>query len=632
MKRVLLVSMPFASVRYPSLALGLLKPLLEREAVSCDVSYLNIAFQACTSGHDMYEEIGDLIVVGEWVFGEELFGEEWAQSGRGKLDAIPVDASLLARGFNPRAIRDNLAFLRSKARPFIQECMDTVNWNHYSIIGFTSVFSQHVASLALARRIKQRWLEKIIAFGGANCDDVMGRALLRLFPFVDWVFMGEADLSFPQAVTQWFAGRPPEGIQGVAYRHDGRIIEQGSGQSVELDSLPYPNFDDYFAALKKWARADLPLAWIPLEFSRGCWWGEKHQCIFCGLNRRTLHFRHKSPQRAEAEIGTLTERYGVSKVMLTDAILDMRFFKTLLPALSAEGKSVELVLETKANLNRRQVQVLRAAGVKIFQPGIESLDTEILAYMRKGTTLLQNVQLLKWAQEYAMLPRWNLLYAFPGENPEAYRRMALLIPSIVHLCPPIGVSPVKLERFSPLFEQGEKWGLRDIRHHAGYRSVYPFDQEDLDELASCFDCDFDGEDDIPTYIGPIKQEVEAWKQCWTQQEPPLLAFERGEGEKIVIYDTRPCRLSYRVELEGEMAIAYLACDGRRRFDSLANEVREQRGREYSGDASLRRGLDELVARCLMLREGDRYLSLANDLDVLKDHSGSVLAYLLAAKL
>lgn len=626
MRRVILVSMPFASVGYPSLALSLLKPLLEKEGVLCDVSYLNIAFQAYTGCPDVYKEAADYGIIGEWVFGEELFGEEWAESARARLDALlsPGKSKL-------RTIGENLASLRSMVGPFIRECMETVNWNNYGIIGFTSVFSQQVASLALARRIKQRWPEKIIAFGGANCDEIMGRALLRLLPFVDWVFSGEADLTFPQAVTQWFAGRPPEGIPGVAYRHKGQIIEQGHGESPELDSLPYPDFDDYFVSLKKWAPEALPSAYVCLEFSRGCWWGGKSQCIFCGLNCRTLHFRHKSPQRAEAEISTLTARYGVGKVILTDAILDMGFFKILLPALSNGGGLEELLLETKVNLNRKQVHILKSARVKQFQPGIESLDTEILTYMRKGTTLLQNVQLLKWAREYGIYPVWNFLYGFPRENAEAYRRMALLIPSIVHLRPPGTVMPVVLQRFSPLFEQSKEWGLKAIRACAGYRSFYPFGQEDLDELAYIFDYDFDGKTNIPTYIGPVEQEMQAWQQCWEHREPPLLAFERQQYGKIVIYDTRPCRQGSQVELEGEMTIAYLACDARRRFDSLAKEIQENMGKEYCGDTRLRRCLAELVARRLMLREGDWYLSLANDLDVLKDHSGSVLAYLLASE-
>jgi len=618
--------MPFASVLGPSLALGLLKPLVEREGVPCDVSYLNIAFQAYTDYPGIYKEITHHHMMGEWAFGEELFGEKWAQSDRGKPEALDV---LLPS--DDSSLRDNLTALRAKAGPFIQECLDTVDWDDYTIIGFTSVFAQQVTSLALARRIKQRWPDKIVAFGGANCDEVMGPALLRLFPFVDWVFSGEADLSFPQAVTQWSGGRPPEGIPGVSYRRGVQIIEQGPGQSPELDSLPYPDFDDYFAALKKWAPAVLPCAYISLEFSRGCWWGEKSQCIFCGLNGRALNFRHKSPKRAEAEIKGLTKRYGTGKVLATDAILDMRFFRTLLPALAKQKKPVELFVETKANLNREQVQILKSAGVKKFQPGIESLDTETLAYMHKGTTLLQNVQLLKWAREYGMSPNWNLLYGFPGENAEAYRRMASLIPSIMHLRPPDVVMPVLLQRFSPLFEQSKEWGLKDARAHTEYRLLYPFGQKDLDELAYTFDYDFNGKDSIPTYINPVEQQVDTWQQRWNRSEPALLAFERQQRGRIVIYDTRPSRLSGLVKLEGEMAMIYLACDARRRFDSLANEIRKQRSKKYYGDATLRRWLDELVARRLMLRENDWYLSLANDLDVLKEHSSSALVYLLTSQ-
>ncbi len=607
-RRVLLLSMPFASVRYPSPALSLLKPIVEREGVACDVGYLNILFQAYSGNPDVYEGISDIMIIGEWVFGEELFGEKWAQSDRARLDRL--SAPVLPDEFMLRAMRDDLARLRSMAGPFIRECMDAIKWDDYSIIGFTSVFSQHVASLALARRIKQRWPEKIIAFGGANCDDVMGKALLRLFPFVDWVFSGEADLSFPQAVTQWFSGRSPQGIPGVAYRHNGQIVEQCASELPEMDALPYPNFDDYFSAVSKWAPAHVPFAPVSLEFSRGCWWGNKSQCIFCGLNRRTLHFRAKSPQRAEAEIKTLTARHKVHRVILTDSILDMRFFKTLLPALAEWRGLEELFVDTKANLNRDQMRMLKSAGVNLFQPGIESLDTEILAHMRKGTTLLQNVQFLKWAREYGLHPAWNLLCGFPGENPEAYRRMAFLVPLLVHLRPPAIVSPVLLVRFSPMFEQSQEWRLKDVRAHAGYGSVYPFPQEDLDQLAYFFDYDFEGKDDIPTYINPVKREVRAWQQCWEHDEPPLLAFERQPEGKIAIYDTRPCRLSYRVELEGEIATAYLACDAARQFDSLAGEIRENRGKEHSADAALRRALDELVARRLMLREGDRYLSLA----------------------
>jgi ribosomal peptide maturation radical SAM protein 1 len=608
MKRVLLVSMPFASVRYPSAALSQLKALLRERGIPCEVAYLNVLFRAFSNLPNVYEGIADLIMLGERVFGGILFGDQWSRSDRGRLESI--DSPLLPEERHREGILGGLAALSELTGPFTQKCLDTFPWNQYDVIGFTSVYSQHIASLALARRIKERWPDKIIAFGGANCYEEMGRALLRLFPFVDWVFNGQADLSFPEAVIRWSAGEAPHGVAGVAYRGGDGIVDQGAGRSPEMDSLPYPDFDDYFRALQKWAPDHLDSAPISLELSRGCWWGSKSQCTFCGLNCRSVAFRSKSAHRAEAEIRQLTERYGTDRVILTDSIVNMRFFTTLFPALAEWGGLEELFLEAKANLHREQVRLLKASGVSHFQPGIESLDTEMLSYMRKGTTLLQNIQFLKWAKEFGLYPTWNLLYGFPGENPEAYRRMAALVPSIVHLCPPMDLSPVLFVRFSPLLEESQSRGLSNIRAHSGYRSIYPFASEDLNELAYFFDCDFAGKDTIASYIEPLKNEVIAWKQSWMKQGAPELLCEQVREDRIRIHDSRPCSANRHEELNGEQALTYWACDTARSFESLRRETAQQRGRAYCGDDFLRRSLDQLVARRLMLREKDRYLSLA----------------------
>jgi ribosomal peptide maturation radical SAM protein 1 len=609
MNRVLLVSMPFVSVRYPSPALSLLKSVLQENGVQGDVAYLNVIFQAYVGNPEIYEAIADFMIVGETVFGRELFGEQWSQSDRGRL--AELDAPLLPAGSTRDSIRDTLLRLRAMAGPFLQMCMSRINWDHYDIVGFTSVYSQQVASLALARHIKQRFPDKVIAFGGANCEEEMGRALLRLFPFVDWVFNGEADVSFPLAVTRRLEdGTPPENIPGVFYRRNGEIVAQGRGQSPELDALPYPDFDEYFKVLKKWTPDYLSVASLSLELSRGCWWGKKSQCIFCGLNCKHLDYRRKSPKRAETEIKALTGRYGVDRVILTDSVLDMTAFKTFLPALADWGGLEELFLEARAVLNRDQLRMLKAAGVKSFQPGIESLDSEVLTLMHKGTTLLQNIQFLKWSRELDFFPTWNLLYGFPGESPDAYKRMADLIPAILHLQPPMDVSPMLLVRFSPLFEQGQEWGVRRVRAHRGYRSVYPFEDEDLNDLANFFDFDCEGRDSVSAYIGPLEERVQTWKLSWEQPQPPSLTYRQLSGLQLAIFDTRPGQRRQQVVLKDEVALAYAGCEAAQPFERLASSVRSRLGETYPGDAALRRQLDQLVSDRFMLREDDRFLSLA----------------------
>ena len=96
--------------------------------------------------------------------------------------------------------------------------------------------------------------------------------------------------------------------------------------------------------------------------------------------------------------------------------------RSSIPRLARDGPRITAYYELKANITLRADDRLSRAGIKKIQPGIESLDTEVLKLMRKGCTMLQNVQTLKLAAENGLFVEWNLLHGFPGETAESYRR------------------------------------------------------------------------------------------------------------------------------------------------------------------------------------------------------------------
>ncbi|MEI6157070.1 MAG: RiPP maturation radical SAM C-methyltransferase [Atribacterota bacterium] len=420
---------------------------------------------------------------------------------------------------------------------------------------------------------------------------------------VDMVCVGEGETALVELAKKMASGETVSDIPNIYTKKNSKAVEPGNLELIDIRSVPIPIFDDFAPERIYRAMSGKIYRMIPLEFSRGCWWGEKSQCIFCGVNRGSLHFRAKSPERALSEITTLTKKYGVKRVRTVDANLNPQYLKTLLPELSNQVNFhlEELFFETKTNLTREQIHQLQLAGTRTLQPGIESFDTEILTYMRKGTTLFQNVQFLKWTRDYGLKPTYNFLYGFPGENLDAYRRMIVLVPLLVHLRPPDVVSPILLQRFSPLFDQADRWKLQDVQAYHGHRFFYPFKQKDLDELAYTFDYHFKDQCQIPTYFEPLKKELEKWRSLWLQHEPPFLAFDRLAENKLLIYDTRPCRQNMQVELSGDGAYAYLTCDEGRGFGRITEEVKKRVGGEYGGDEKLRFLLDGLVEQRIMLR-------------------------------
>src|SRR2546422_6943648 len=115
-----------------------------------------------------------------------------------------------------------------------------------------------------------------------------------------------------------------------------------------------------------------------------------------------MTYRSMRADRVLAELRHLATTYPGSDVQVVDNILEMSYFADLLPELTRSRMRLELFYETKANLKKDQVRLLRDAQVTRIQPGIESFSDPVLTLMRKGVSWLQNVQLLKWCKQFGV--------------------------------------------------------------------------------------------------------------------------------------------------------------------------------------------------------------------------------------
>lgn len=601
---VLLVNMPFSGVDRPQIGISLLKAGLRARGIPCDIRYFNHVL-AEWAGVDLYQwysaEMDHTLFAGEWVFARHFFGDA----------LVDGDGYLKHTREKPNVDESTIQVILQMSRlvaPFLQHCLESVDWDRYSIIGFTSTFEQNIASLALAQAIKARHPEKIIVMGGANCEDPMGIALHRCFPFLDFVFSGEADFSFLQFVERIANRQPVHDVLGLVYRDGNRSVFTGAAKPVtEMDALPFPDYDDYFeqrAASPTLISQTTPM--LQIETARGCWWGAKHHCTFCGLNALSMNFRAKSKARALEEILHLIARYPSRRIAAVDNIMDMQYFRELLPEIRRRRLGLTLFYEVKANMNKEQVKLLGEAGVTMIQPGIESLHAHMLGLMRKGVTPLQNVQLLKWCAEVGVRPSWNLLYGFPGETERDYEEMMPLLESIMHLQPPDGYGPIRLDRFSPYFQDPASFGLINARPMKTYRYLYPFPNAELAEIAYFYEYEFGDGLDPERYIEPTLIQVARWRAA-ADQGAGLTAHALSTGA-LEIKDTRPGAKRPRTALRGWRRGLYDFCDQARPIKSILSWIK-QHAPDVSAEET-HQFLDELWQFQLMARDGDRYLSLA----------------------
>ena len=546
-----LVYMPFGSITHPPLALGLFKAQLAEAGIPCRVHHLNLHF-AQRIGFGAYETIsmfkGVHTQVSEWLFAEQAWQQPFGPSVEEFLELSGEELGRVPKVPDSKAW---LRLIREQIVPaFLWECVERIRAaGDVKVVALSCTFFQTIPSLALGRLLKQVFPDVKLLYGGACFHDEMGDELIRKIPWIDAVSVGETDDVIVQLFQALLENRPPEGLQGILYRHGSDEVKVAAPYqpvSAEvLDSIPPPNFDDFFTDAAAVGLANNPqwqqLLFLPFESSRGCWWGQKRHCTFCGLNGDGMTYRAKSGQTVLRIFDSFTKRYPIARAYrATDNILQTTYFQDLLPVLKEKpfGEDLQLFYEVRVTLTREQIKAMADARITCVQPGIESLSNHLLRLMNKGTTALQNVFFMKCCREYGVLVNWNNLIRFPGESQEDYVQMEDWIRKLVHLVPPAGGSPkIECHRFSPYFKDKERW-MENIEPSGWYAGLFPSDRINLSRIAYYFDAQW--KDTLPdeVYDGVVAVVLE-WIRIWREavQLPQLTYYYAPDGG-LFVEDTR----------------------------------------------------------------------------------------------
>lgn len=605
---ILLVAMPWATTTRPSIALGILDRLCAEAGVPSASIFPHLDLAALI-GLDATRQMADeraLFGLGEHLFAVDLFGREALDSD--------MFLELMSRLQLPPPFND-LDFvrrLRDETVPaFLDATVDRMVQSGAKVFGFTATFNQVMASLAAGARLKARLPDAVVIAGGACFDAEMGQEYHRAVPHIlDHVFMGEAEESFREFLARLAAGQSTCGIPGVTFIENGALKLVPGRPVSDMDSSPMPNYFPFFAeadAVRERTGTTIRVEALPFEGSRGCWWGQKNHCVFCGINKDLLVFREKSVDRVVDEMLLLTHLHGVTKLTATDWIISRRSRTQILEKLRDHDLDIEVFYETRSDLSKDEIRLLRDSGALRVQPGIESFSTPVLKLMRKGTTGIRQVRFLKWAREYGVKASYNILCGFPGDAAQWYLDMAELIGLIPHLQPPTSnANFIELHRFSPLFMYRTDFGITEFDLRVDYRFNFPKDMVDPLKIGYFFEYKTSQISDPQGYMDRVREVIRPWIDNWEKRSLPRCDYLVGP-EFVEIRDSR-FEEGRTLTLRGLAKDAFLLLDDVRTRHDLA-ALLERKYPTQVARGLLDRTLDDLIASRLVLCEGNTLLAL-----------------------
>lgn len=586
--------MPWAIFNRPSIQLSTLKGYLQQQGKGITVDACHPYLETAKAiGTETYRLLSEKCWAGEALYSSLLFPEQ-RDEARGiflrnlghKIARTLADFDRLARQLDTQ-LDDWLSSLA------LADC---------DLVGFSVCFSQLPATLLAARRLKRLRPELPVVLGGSTCAPAIASSLLNVFPEIDFIIAGEGEVPL-LSLCSYLAGETSAPGSRVMARSlnlpaSGQsCAEAHTGQIADLDSLPIPGFDDYFAELRQSGLNFIPA--LPVEFSRGCWW---NRCAFCNLNLQWNGFRRKSSERMLREVELLRQKYRCLDFCFTDNSLPPVEADLFFAATGKLGCDLSFFGEIRTVRKPETFARYRRGGMHSVQIGIEAFADSLLAKMNKGTTVMDNVAVMKYCLDAGIQMDGNLILEFPSSTAEEVAETLRVLDFTLPFRP-LAVAAFFLGHGSPVWQRPGDFGITSRQPHPWNRRLYP--REILAQLSMLIDAGQGGRGRQQTLWRPVRARMKEWAEFHRRRTDPGPALSyRDGGEFIIIRQERPGQPTLHHRLHGLSRQLYLAC-----ATPVARKTLLKNSKSITGQ-QLDAFLSDLEQKRLLFRHGDHCLALA----------------------
>jgi len=316
-----------------------------------------------------------------------------------------------------------------------------------------------------ARKIKDLFPNTPIVIGGVHAT-VFASEILKIYPFIDAIFVGEAELTFLEYLNELENNKNFSEIKGI-FRIDenGKICDQGHAKVFEnIDEIPPYSVDIIKPKL---------IPPFDLGMINTCRGPCVNQCVYCMGNRKTYSnsFRTRrkrlvthSPKWIRSQIRLLL--HDVRKISIQDYIycrpkLVLEIAKELQRFNLEEKIEYFNFAALPGTLNKETLIALSKAGVDNIDLGIETGSNHILKVLKRPYTTSIVEDTIKSTVRSGILPKTYWMVGFPFETEEEINHTKDLILKTVKLGGiPKWVTPLCLFPGLDLYENAKEYGLK----------------------------------------------------------------------------------------------------------------------------------------------------------------------------
>ncbi|HRY28818.1 MAG TPA: radical SAM protein [Elusimicrobiota bacterium] len=300
----------------------------------------------------------------------------------------------------------------------VEKLMDFIAEHRPALVGFTAFTIQIKPAGKIAEKIKERFPKTVVCVGGPHAGAVPGETLEE-FPGFDFAVCGEGEHLLRRLLDVLGDEKALEKLPGVVTRGK---KDYAWTPIEDLDPLPFPAWEEFDLTKYPGTYPHRTRQELPMIVGRGC----PFRCTFCC---RALgdDNRRRSVRSVLAEIEHNVERFGCESVAFMDEtfVLPGKWMDEFLSTYMKRGlhKKVSWSCSTRVSqITPDFLRRMREAGCYYIFYGMESADDATLRLIKKGITVQQIRNAVKWSQQAGIIPVGAFIIGLPGDTEEKIHR------------------------------------------------------------------------------------------------------------------------------------------------------------------------------------------------------------------
>jgi len=312
--------------------------------------------------------------------------------------------------------------LRIRNQDF-DDLRETVSRFKPDVVGLSAITMEAPSLYTAAKTVREAGFEGPVVAGGPHPTSFIEETLAC--PDIDYVVVGEGEITFRELVAALVGGKSPGNIPGIAFKENGGVKQTAGRDPVEnLDELAPPAWD--LVELEKYfsfqSMGGLRAGkYMNLFTSRAC----PYRCTYCH-SQFGHKFRARSPQNVLEEVKTLVDRYDIRHLEIVDDIFncDLNRSKDILDLLYNEGLPVEISFANGLRCDRLDREFLeKFARFKFTLTCIpvETVTPRLQKLIRKNLNLSKVKETIDICADLGIYTRGYFMIGFPTETEEEAR-------------------------------------------------------------------------------------------------------------------------------------------------------------------------------------------------------------------